>query len=64
MHCEVGDEVVIHGRVVGDAVRVAVVLEVHSPDGPYRVRFPDGAETILFPGPDAEIRPASPDSPG
>jgi hypothetical protein len=60
MRCQVGDEVVIHGRIVGDAVRVAVVVEVHGPDGPYRVRFPDDTETILFPGPDAEIRPGSP----
>jgi hypothetical protein len=59
MRCQVGDEVVIHGRVVGDAVRVAVILEVLGPDGPYRVRFPDGSETILFPGPDAETRPPS-----
>ena len=58
---QVGDEVVIHGRIVGAAVRVAVIVEVHGPDGPYRVRFHDGTETILFPGPDAEIRPRSPD---
>jgi hypothetical protein len=44
---QVGDEVVIPGRLVGAAVRVAVIVEVHGPDGPYRVRFHDGTETIL-----------------
>ncbi|MCD2196124.1 DUF1918 domain-containing protein [Actinomycetospora endophytica] len=55
---QVGQEIVIHGRVVGAQVRVAVILAVHGPDGPYRVRFPDGTETVLFPGPDAEFRSA------
>ena len=58
MRCEVGDELVIHSRIVGDAVRVAVIVAVRGPDGPYRVRFAGGLETILFPGPDAELRPA------
>lgn len=58
MQCQVGDELVVHGRVVGAAVRRAVIIAVQGPNGPYRVRFADGAETLLVPGPDVEIRPA------
>lgn len=58
MQVEVGDELVFHGRHVGDATRVAVVVEVLGPDGPLRVRFPDGTETVNFPGPDTEVRSA------
>jgi hypothetical protein len=58
----VGEQIVIHGRVVGHRERVAVIVAVRGPEGPYQVRFPDGTVTVLFPGPDAEFRPV-PDSP-
>ncbi len=61
----VGDRVVIRGRHVDDAARTATVIAVHGPDGdpPYRVRFGDGHETLIFPGPDAVITSPSPTDP-
>lgn len=57
MHATVGDRLHLHGRVVGQQERVAEVIEVHGPDGtpPYKVRYPDGHETIMSPGPDCEV---------
>ncbi|NMM29998.1 MAG: DUF1918 domain-containing protein [Cellulomonas sp.] len=57
MHASVGDEIIIHGRVLGTPSRRGEVLEAHGPDGtpPYLVKFDDGHETLVFPGPDVEI---------
>ncbi|MEU5402988.1 DUF1918 domain-containing protein [Streptomyces sp. NPDC005963] len=59
MHAKVGDKLVVHGRIVGQHDRIAEVVEVLGPDGgpPYRVRFDDGHETLLSPGPDTVIQP-------
>ena len=37
------------------------IVEVRGPDGqpPYLVRHPDGHESLVFPGPDAVVEPAS-----
>jgi hypothetical protein len=37
------------------------VVEVRGPDGqpPFLVRFDDGAERLMFPGPDCEVQPVS-----
>lgn len=53
----VGDQVVIRGRHVDDAARTGVIIEVNDPNGdpPYRVRFADGHEALVFPGPDCVI---------
>ncbi|CAL9585724.1 DUF1918 domain-containing protein [Streptomyces sp. enrichment culture] len=58
MRATVGDQLVQHGRVVGQHDRVAEIVEVMGPEGnpPYRVRFEDGHEAVCSPGPDSEIR--------
>ncbi|MFE7135131.1 DUF1918 domain-containing protein [Streptomyces sp. NPDC057638] len=59
MHATVGDKLLVHGRVVGQHDRVAEIVTVLGPDGtpPYRVRFEDGHETVMSPGPDTVVRP-------
>ncbi|GHH48702.1 DUF1918 domain-containing protein [Streptomyces candidus] len=58
MRANVGDQLLTHGRVVGRGARVAVIVEVLGPNGapPYRVRFEDGHETVMSPGPDTVVR--------
>ncbi len=53
-----GDQLVQHGRVVGEHDKVAEIVEVMGEKGapPYRVRFEDGHEAVCSPGPDSEIR--------
>ncbi len=60
MRADVGDHLRVQGRVVGNAPKVGEVVEVVGADGepPYRVRYPDGRETLLFPGPDTVVEPA------
>lgn len=55
MHAEVGDKVVIHGRTVGAADRGGTVVEARGADGPYVVRFDDGHESLVYPGPDLTV---------
>lgn len=59
MQANVGDRLLIHGRIVGQHDRTAEVIEVLGENGspPYRVRFEDGHETIMSPGPDTVVRP-------
>ncbi|GHI96685.1 DUF1918 domain-containing protein [Streptomyces olivaceus] len=58
MHANKGDQLVRHGRVVGEHDKVAEIVEVMGERGspPYRVRFEDGHEAVCSPGPDSEIR--------
>ncbi|GAB2585764.1 DUF1918 domain-containing protein [Streptomyces capparidis] len=58
MHANVGDKLRTHGRIVGQQDRVGEIVEVLGPDGtpPYRVRFDDGHETVVFPGPDSVVQ--------
>ncbi|WP_306337417.1 DUF1918 domain-containing protein [Streptomyces sp. KL118A] len=64
MRATVGDELVVHGRIVGQHDRIAQVVEVLGTDGgpPYRVRFEDGHETVMSPGPDTVVRHQNPAS--
>jgi hypothetical protein len=57
----IGDRVVIRGRHVDDASRTGTIIEVRGKDGdpPYQVRFADGHEALVFPGPDCVITPPS-----
>ena len=55
MHAEVGDKVVVHGRTVGTSDRSGTVVEARGSEGPYLVRFDDGHESLVFPGPDVSI---------
>jgi hypothetical protein len=55
---QIGDRIVIRGRHVDDAARTGTVTAVSSSGGPpYRVRFDDGHEAVIYPGPDAQIVP-------
>ncbi|NBE50881.1 DUF1918 domain-containing protein [Streptomyces boluensis] len=58
MQATVGDKLLVHGRTVGQHDRVAEVVEVLGSDGdpPYRVRFDDGHEAVMAPGPDTVVR--------
>ncbi|TQK43419.1 uncharacterized protein DUF1918 [Streptomyces sp. SLBN-118] len=58
MQANVGDTLLVHGRVVGQHDKTAEVVEVLGQEGnpPYRVRFDDGHEALLSPGPDTVVR--------
>jgi hypothetical protein len=57
MQATVGDRLHVHGRTVGTQDRVGEIIEVRGERGrpPYLVRFPDGQENLVFPGPDCVI---------
>lgn len=57
MQASIGDRIHIHGRTVGQHDRTGEVIEVLGQDGapPYRIRFEDGHETLIQPGPDAVV---------
>ncbi|MDX6352456.1 MAG: hypothetical protein QOF84_7246 [Streptomyces sp.] len=57
MHAHVGDTLKQHGRVVGQHDRDAQITEVMGSGGepPYRVRYEDGHECVLSPGPDSVV---------
>ncbi|MBB5928976.1 hypothetical protein FHS34_004446 [Streptomyces echinatus] len=48
---------------MGQHDRTAEIIEVLGMDGgpPYRVRFEDGHETLMSPGPDTVVRPFASD---
>ncbi|WP_328679933.1 DUF1918 domain-containing protein [Streptomyces sp. NBC_00322] len=58
MQANVGDTLLVHGRIVGQHDKTAEVVEVLGREGnpPYRVRFDDGHEALLSPGPDTVVR--------
>ena len=58
MFAQAGDRLVIHGHHVGERDREAEILEVRHEDGspPYVVRWSDGQEGLVFPGPDASVQ--------
>jgi hypothetical protein len=51
MKAEVGDELVVKGRHVGDPDRTGVIIEVIGQAGgpPYLVRWSDGHESSFYP---------------
>ncbi|HLT12346.1 MAG TPA: DUF1918 domain-containing protein [Micromonosporaceae bacterium] len=59
MRANVGDRLHVHSHTVGAQDRVGTIVEVRGQDGapPYLVRFPDGQESLIFPGPDAVVEP-------
>lgn len=59
MRASVGDRLHVHSRVVGLDQRQGEIIEVRGPDGepPYVVRFSDGHESLVYPGPDCLIEP-------
>ncbi|MCC5475157.1 DUF1918 domain-containing protein [Streptomyces sp. NPDC059680] len=58
MRASKGDHLVQHGRVVGQHDQESEVVEVLGAEGspPYRVRFKDGHEAIMSPGPDCQVK--------
>ncbi|MGY1434472.1 DUF1918 domain-containing protein [Streptomyces reniochalinae] len=58
MRANTGDELLMHGRVVGQQDRTATIVEVMGARGepPYRVRFDDGHEAVVSPGPDSVVQ--------
>ncbi|WP_116246676.1 DUF1918 domain-containing protein [Nocardiopsis sp. FIRDI 009] len=62
MHASVGDRVRIRGRVVGMREHTGEIVEVRGAQGepPYRVRFDDGHESLIVPGPDCVVEPRRP----
>ena len=60
MQASVGDRLHVHAKTVGQKDRFAEIVEVRGVNGtpPYLVRFPDGHESLLYPGPDCVIEPA------
>lgn len=62
MIAHIGDRVILDGIHLGDVRRVGVITGTSHADGgpPYQVRWlSDGRTTLIFPGPDARIEPAS-----
>ena len=61
MRASTGDRLRIHGRVIGQKDNCGDIVEVRGPDGgpPYRVRFDDGHESLVYPGPDCVVEPAA-----
>lgn len=61
MHAKVGDRLVVESNRDTTARREGEVLEVRGADGapPYVVRWTDGHEGLMFPGPDAHVVPTS-----
>jgi hypothetical protein len=57
MQANVGDQLVVESNRVGTPPRQGEILEVRGVDGspPYVVRWTDGQEGLLFPGPDAHV---------
>jgi len=58
MQATVGDQILIHSQHVDEQVRTGEIVDVRGPSGspPYVVRWQDGHEGLIFPGPDAEVR--------
>ncbi|MFC5064054.1 DUF1918 domain-containing protein [Actinomycetospora atypica] len=60
MSGSVGDRITLHANSTGSSDRVGTIVGVLGSDGPpYRVRFDNGDESILTPGPDATIEAPS-----
>ena len=59
MEATIGDQICIHGNIVGHPDKNGEIVEVRGARGepPYLVRFADGQTMLLFPGPDAVIIP-------
>lgn len=57
MQAAVGDRLHVHGRTVGEADHIGEIIEVRGESGhpPYLVRWDDGREGLVFPGPDSVI---------
>lgn len=66
MEAHTGDRLLMHGRTVGQHDRVAEIIEVLGDGGtpPYRLRFEDGREHLMSPGPDSVVQHMDPPKDG
>ena len=57
MHAEVGDEIVVRGRHVGDEDRKGLIIEVYGEGGaaPYLVRWENGHDSVFVPSSDSLV---------
>ena len=57
MQAQPGDRIVVESTALDRPRRIGEILEVLGTDNtpPYRVRWSDGAESLLYPGPDARV---------
>jgi hypothetical protein len=57
MQATIGDRLHVHSNAVGTQDRIAEIVEVRGESGapPYLVRFPDGHQSLVFPGTDCVI---------
>lgn len=60
MQANIGDRLHVHGNTVGEPDRIGEIVEVRGENGepPYLVRYDDGTERLVFPGPDAVVESA------
>ncbi|MET0713900.1 MAG: DUF1918 domain-containing protein [Mycetocola sp.] len=60
MHTTAGERIIIRGGTVGAPDRHGQIIEVRGDEGqpPYMVRFDDGHESLVYPGPDCVIEHA------
>ncbi|MDJ0323512.1 DUF1918 domain-containing protein [Cryobacterium sp. PH31-AA6] len=60
MRARPGDRIVIRGRTVETPDRHGEIIEVRGENGepPYRVRFGEGHESVVYPGSDFVIEHA------
>ena len=57
MRATIGDQLHVHSRTVEETDRTGLILEVRGTAGapPYLVRFDDGHERLVYPGPDCIV---------
>jgi hypothetical protein len=61
MQATVGDRLLVRGKNVGLSDQHGEIVEVRGANGapPYLVRFADGHEGLVFPGPDCVVEHAN-----
>ncbi|HEY0119028.1 MAG TPA: DUF1918 domain-containing protein [Cellulomonas sp.] len=59
MRASAGDRLVVHGRTIDTKDRSGEIVETRGLEGgpPFLVRFADGHEGLVFPGPDVQVLP-------
>ena len=59
MHAHVGDRLHVHGRSVGHAEHSALIVEIREREHEqpiFTVRYDDGRQTLICPGPDSIVQ--------
>jgi hypothetical protein len=57
MQAQIGDQLSVHSRHIGEHDRLGVIREVRGPNGspPYVVQWSDGKEAVFFPSADCTV---------